>query len=242
MDKKEIYGKSYFWSELAAFPLIIYYRLKGKNIKQLLYELLSRVQKKYSDTVITFQEKEELLIQYEELNNFFAYHFKKIDSSRSHNFDEKINYCLNQFKKESNSLTSASKLVILQENFLKGAEQTLSIYFKLNGKTERRLYLSDILVGKFTDERLKNFLLSQKFIDENNNLIVDNKSFFFRILKSLKDKKFINQSFTDKTIVEVLQNEYNSKLDNSLFSKASNITPDESETEIIEELISLLDN
>lgn len=240
MDKSKIYGKWYFWEELGALPLLIYYRLRGKKIKQLLFERVSKAKKHSLDTILSEKEKQELLVQYEELDNFFSYYFKKIDKSTSHNFNEKVKYCLNQYKKETLSIISASKLFILQENFLNGAENTLTIYFKLKAKTERRLYLSDILIGEDTVIRLKKFLIDKKFIDENNNLIVDNKSSFIRLHRELKEINFINKDFNDNTIIDVMQKEYNSKFDKGLFSKAIKIKPDELEEEIIEELIEIL--
>ena len=49
--------------------------------------------------ILSEKMKNEFLIKYKKLDNFFSFHFKDIDTSRNHNFEEKIQYCLNQYKK-----------------------------------------------------------------------------------------------------------------------------------------------
>ncbi|MBP2616297.1 hypothetical protein [Chryseobacterium jejuense] len=96
--------------------------------------------------------KHEFLIDYEKLDNFFSFHFKEIDTSRSHNFDEKIKYCLHQHRKESSRQLSSSNLMKLQENFLSGTEATLFLYFVLDSKVKREIRLSDIMIGENSSE------------------------------------------------------------------------------------------
>lgn len=181
------------------------------------------------------------MIKYENLENFFSFHFKDIDTSRNHNFKEKIRYCVDQYKKESTSLLSSSNLMKLQGNFLNGAETTLFLYFVLEGKTNREIRLSDIMIGDNSSKIFIAFLKGKKFIDENHNLLVDQKSSFIRIHRFLKDNHIINPDFQDTTIIEAMENEYNTNFDKGTFSRAITVKASDFEESTYNELSKLFD-
>ena len=180
------------------------------------------------------------MLEYESLDNFFAIHFRNIEKSRNHTFEGMIDYCLNQYKRESFRNLTASRIVILEENFLKGAEKTLKLYFLLDKKVHRKLVLKDILIGENTETKLKKFLTDKRFIDENQNLIVDNKSLFIRLHKLLQDEAYINTEYNANTIMDIMDREYNSIFDKGTFSRAIARSLSDSEKKMQEELLKAL--
>ena len=239
MDQKKLYGHWHFWEEFVSYPMMVYYRIRGENIQKMLIKKIDKAKKKASQIILTEKMKNEFLIQYEQLDNFFSFHFKGIEASRNHNFEEKIKYCLDQYKKESTSLLSSSNLMKLQGNFLNGAEKTLFLYFTLEGKTNREIRLSDIMIGDNSSKIFIAFLKGKKFIDENQNLTVDQKSSFIRIHRFLKDNHIINPDFQDTTIIEAMENEYNTNFDKGTFSRAIIVKPNDFEEIIYQELSKL---
>lgn len=239
MDQKKLYGRWNIWEEFVGYPMMIYYWLKGEKIQKLLQRRIEKAEHKSSKIVLNEKIKNEFLIKYEKLDNFFSFHFKDIDASRNHNFGEKIQYCLNQYKKESTSLISSSNLMKLQGNFLSGAEITLFLYFALERKTKRDIRLSDIMVGENNSKIFIAFLTGKKFIDENHNLLVDQKSSFIRIHRFLKDHHIINPDFQDTTIIEAMENEYNTNFDKGTFSRAITVKPSDFEEIIYQDLSKL---
>ncbi|MDF2932891.1 MAG: hypothetical protein K0R36_2222 [Chryseobacterium sp.] len=219
--------------------MMIYYWIRGQNIQKLLRRRIEKAQQKSSKIVLTKKLRNEFLIKYEKLENFFSFHFKDIDKSRNHNFEEKIRYCLDQYKKESNSLITSSNLMKLQSNFLNGAETTLFLYFALESKTNREIRLSDIMIGDNSSKIFIAFLKGKKFIDENQNLLVDQKSSFIRIHRFLKDNHIINPDYQDTTIIEAMENEYNCTFDRGTFSRAITVKPNDYEENIFLELSKL---
>lgn len=240
MDQKKLYGRWNFWEEFVGYPMMIYYRIKGERIQRLLSKRIDKAKQKASKIVLTEKIKNEFLIQYEKLDNFFSFHFKDIDASRNHNFEDKIQYCLDQYRRESNHLISSSNLMKLQGNFLNGAEATLFLYFALESKTKREIRLSDIMIGENSSEIFTTFLKDKKFIDENHNILVDQKSSFIRIHRFLKDNHIINPDFQDTTIIEAMENEYDTNFDKGTFSRAITIKANEFEEGIYKELSKLL--
>ncbi len=239
MDQKKLYGRWNFWEEFVGYPMMIYYRIRGERIQKLLSTRIDKAKQKASKIILTEKMKNEFMIQYEKLDNFFSFHFKDIDASRNHNFEEKIQFCLDQYRKESNSLISSSNMMKLQGNFLNGAEATLLIYFALDSKTKREIRLSDIMIGENSSKILLAFLKGKKFIDENHNLLVDQKSSFIRIHRFLKDNHIINPDFQDTTIIEAMENEYNTNFDKGTFSRAVLVKPNDFEEIIYQELSKL---
>jgi len=239
MDQKKLYGNWNFWEELVGYPMMIFYWIKGEKISKMLAKRIEKAKQKSSQIILTDKKRNELLIRYEKLDNFFTFHFKNIDASRNHNFEEKIEYCLEQYRKESLSILSSSNLMKLQGNFLNGAETTLLLYFALEGKVKREICLSDIMIGENSSQIFIAFLKGKKFIDENHNLIVDQKSSFIRIHRFLKDNHIINPDFQDTTIIEAMENEYNSNFDKGTFSRAITVKPNDFEETIYHELSKL---
>ena len=131
-------------------------------------------------------------------------------------------------------------MMILQGNFLNGAENTLFLYFVLDKKVRREIRLSDIMIGKNSSKIFIDFLQDKKFIDENHNLLVDQKSSFIRIHRFLKDNHIINPDFQDTTIIEAMENEYNTNFDKGTFSRAITIKPSDFEESIYKELSKIL--
>ncbi|WNI34725.1 hypothetical protein [Chryseobacterium sp. SG20098] len=240
MDQKKVYGRWNFWEELAGYPMMIYYWIKGERIKKMLSKRIEKARFRANQIILTEKIKQEFIIDYKKTDNFFSYHFKNIDDSRNHNFEEKITYCLQQYRKESSRLISSSNLMKLQENFLSGAEATLFLYFALNHKVKREIRLSDIMIGENSSRIFTNFLKEKKFIDENHNLLVDQKSSLIRIHRFLKDNLIINPEFQDITIIEAMENEYNTNFDKGTFSRAVIVKPTDFEEGIYKELSKLL--
>ena len=239
MDKQKLYGRWNFWEEFVGFPMIIFYWIKGEKIQKLLAKRVTKAKHRSSKIILNEKIRNEFLINYEKLDNFFSCHFKDIDKSRNHNFEEKIQYCLNQYKKESTTLISSSNLMKLQGNFLNGAETTLFLYFVLENKTKREIRLSDIMIGQNNSKIFITFLKEKKFIDENQNLLVDQKSSFIRIHRYLKDYHIINPDFQDTTIIEAMENEYNTNFDKGTFSRAITVKPNDFDKIIYQELSNL---
>lgn len=236
MNKRGLYGRWYIWEEFVGFPMMLYYWIKGDNIQKLLSQRISKAKVRAKKITLTEKKRQEFLIEYENFENFFSFHFKEIENSSSHNFQDKIEYCLEQYKKESFQNLSSSNLMKLQSNFLVGAEKTLFLYFVLDQKVTREITLDDIIIGKEYSKAFLNFLKEQKFIDENHNLLVDQKSSFIRIHRFLKDYHVINPDFQDTTIIEAMENEYNTNFDKGTFSRAIMVKPNEFEEGIYKEL------
>lgn len=148
MDKKKLYGRWYFWEEIIGYPMMLYYWIKGDKIQKMLSERIEKARQKAEQITLTEKNKNEFIIEYENLDNFFSFHFKEIDKSRNHNFEDKIKYCLKQYRKESSKQLTSSNMMILQGNFLNGAENTLFLYFVLDKKVRREIRLSDIMIGE----------------------------------------------------------------------------------------------
>lgn len=239
MDHKKLYGRWNFWEEFVGYPMMIFYWIKGEKISKMLAKRIEKAKQKSSQNILSEKMKNEFLIQYEKLDNFFSFHFKKIDASRNHNFEEKVKYCLDEYRKESVQIFSSSNLMKLQGNFLNGAETTLFLYFALESKTKREIHLSDIMIGENSSKIFIDFLKEKKFIDENHNLLVDQKSSFIRIHRFLKDNHIINPDFQDTTIIEGMENEYNTNFDKGTFSRAITVRPNDFEEGIYQELSKL---
>lgn len=240
MDKKKLYGRWYFWEEIIGYPMMLYYWIKGDKIQKMLSERIEKARQKAEQITLTEKHKNEFLIEYDNLDNFFSFHFKEIDKSRNHNFEDKIKYCLKQYRKESSKQLTSSNMMILQGNFLNGAENTLFLYFVLDKKVRREIRLSDIMIGENSSKIFIDFLQDKKFIDENHNLLVDQKSSFIRIHRFLKDHHIINPDFQDTTIIEAMENEYNTNFDKGTFSRAITIKPSDFEESIYKELSKIL--
>ena len=132
MKQNNLYLKYNPGAEIIAIPFIVSRIIKGKNIKELLYEIINALREKAANVKLNELEKFEAQIEYNNIENFFATHFKALENSNEHTFEDKIKYCLKKYAKESKSLLSAANTVVLEENFLKGAQETLFYYFIIN--------------------------------------------------------------------------------------------------------------
>lgn len=104
-------------------------------------------------------ELDKFEIEYRELNNFFSNSFF---SAEILNFEPRIDYVLKKYRQECNKLCSASNSIILEENFLKGARKTLSLYFIL---TKYNRISSDSILK----ERVFN-VIEDEFFEEFNKV------------------------------------------------------------------------
>ena len=92
------------------------------------------------------------------------------------------------------------------------------------------------MIGDDSSKVFLAFLKGKKFIDENYNLIVDQKSSFIRIHRFLKDNHIINPDFQDITIIEAMEKEYNTNFDKGTFSRAITVKPNDFEESLYQEL------
>lgn len=214
MDKKKIYGKWSITDEIVGYPLMIHAWIKGKKVSQLLEKRIEIAKNKADEIEINLSKVDEYRIEYEELDNFFAHYFRKIDSSEHKSFEEKINYCLSQFKREANTLYSSSKLMILQSNFLNGAEKTLKLYYIIDrcNKEEKQLHDKSLKNNRESFEKIfskssygSTFLnlLENSFLDGNNQLIIE-KGILSGYLNHLRNRKII-KDISDKEIRKQLE-------------------------------------
>ena len=97
------------------------------------------------------------------------------------------------------------------------------------------------IIGENNSKLFIDFLQKKKFIDENSNLLVDQKSSFIRIHRFLKDNHIINPDFQDGTIIEAMENEYNTNFDKGTFSRAITVKPTDFEESIYMELSKIFD-
>ena len=160
MKKNSIYLRFNPFSEIVALPFLLNRIFKGQKIKELLNAKIEYARDLASRSKFTDIEKFEKNLEYQNLDNFFANHFKKLDESSYHFFDDKIKYCLKQYLMESRKIWTSTNLVVLEENFLKGAEKTLFLYFilfdnkiefseKAVGEVEINLEIEEIEKAKF---------------------------------------------------------------------------------------------
>lgn len=185
MMKKNIYPAYNPASELIAIPFIINNVIRRKTIKARLNEVIESAKKETLNETLTEQEKYVKQIDYDDLDDFFANHFKALENSKAHSFDDKIDYCLDKYAKEAKSLLSATNTVVLEENFLKGAKKTLGLYFLL----EKHDIESDRF-GNCLNE-IQNIEITPSTIEINKTLP--------NLCQSIKFKKlFINEILFNK--------------------------------------------
>lgn len=244
MDKKKIYGKWSITDEIVGYPLMLHAWLKGKKVSQLLEKRIEIAKNKADKIEINLSKVDEYRIEYEELDNFFAHYFRKIDSSKHKSFEEKINYCLSQFKREANTLYSSSKLMILQGNFLNGAEKTIFLYELIHKSKnmelpEKREEGIAFLMGEEKAEKLLNFFIEKQLIGKDKR-VKGEKAPFIRLHKYLQDEQIINPTISNKDITIHMGKEYKDTFDSSVFSRANFIKIKQYEKDIRNEIINLL--
>mgnify|MGYP003393171234 FL=1 len=129
MKQNNLYLKYNPGAEIIAIPFIVSRIIKGKNIKELLYEIINTLREKAANVKLNELEKFEAQIEYNNIENFFATHFKALENSNEHTFEDKIKYCLKKYAKESKSLLSAANTVVLEENFFKRCTRNAFLLF-----------------------------------------------------------------------------------------------------------------
>lgn len=234
MNKKKLYGRWYFWEEIIGYPMMLYYWIKGDKIKELLSERIKKAKHTAEQEILTEKDKNELLIEYERLDNFFSYHFKEISQFSSHNFQDKINYCLKQYRKESSRKMTSSNLMKLQGNFLVGAEKTLFLYFLLFGERKTK----DLFMSIFSSEENYNtFVLVMKnnsYLDKNNKFDIT-VIFFASILTFLK-KRGVIKKVKNIDIIKLLKDDFNFEISPSSFSSATPYPTKDEEKKLFDDL------
>ena len=150
MKENNIYLPFNPLSEVIAVPFLVSRIFKGKKIKDLIDEKIDLAREKSAKINLTEIDRVEKELEYDNLDNFFVKNFRALDNSIAHSFDDKITYCLDQYSKESRKIFTASNLVVLEENFLKGAEKTLLLYFSLFEKNDEVIVVNeeDILLNE----------------------------------------------------------------------------------------------
>ena len=90
MKQNNLYLKYNPGAEIIAIPFIVSRIIKGKNIKELLYEIINALREKAANVKLNELEKFEAQIEYNNIENFFATHFKALENSNEHTFEDKI--------------------------------------------------------------------------------------------------------------------------------------------------------
>lgn len=234
MNEKKLYGRWYIWEELISYPMMLYYWIKGDKIKELLSERIKKAKQTAEQEILTEKDKNELLIEYERLDNFFSYHFKEINQFDSHTFQEKITYCLRQYRKESAMKLTSSSLMKLQGNFLTGAEKTLLLYFLLyDEKKTKNSFLSIFS----SEENYNTFILVMKnnsYLDKNNKFDIT-VIFFASILTFLK-KRGVIKKVKNIDIIKLLKEDFNFEISPSSFSSATPYPTKDEEKKLFDDL------
>lgn len=200
MKKNNIYLPFNPLSEVIAVPFLVSRIFKGKKIKDLIDDKIELVREKSAKINLTEKERFERHLEFKNLDNFFVNNFRALDNSAAHSFEDKINYCLNQYSKESRKILTSTNLVVLEENFLKGAEKTLFLYFLLNKDFKE-------------ESELKNGAIQNLISDnQNGDKEIKNKIFsFIKLEKISKDKELFNLiDFSKLKDFDVI---YDSKID-----------------------------
>ena len=193
MKQNNLYLKYNPGAEIIAIPFIVSRIIKGKNIKELLYETINALREKAANVKLNELEKFEAQIEYNNSENFFATHFKALENSNEHTFEDKIKYCLKKYAKESKSLLSAANTVVLEENFLKGAiHKELNIDYTKEGQRKVYEYLKN-KNKRYFEFRNKEALENISFDKYDNSALIDFEENYDleKIILTIRDKKQI---------------------------------------------------
>lgn len=197
MKENNIYLPFNPLSEVIAVPFLVSRIFKGKKIKDLIDEKIDLAREKSAKINLTEIDRVEKELEYENLDNFFVKNFRALDNSIAHTFSDRITYCLNQYSKESRKIKTASNLVVLEENFLKGAEKALLLYFLFDKDDKDKSELQDNVIQNLisdkiqADKEINNEIFSMKKLEE----IAKNKELFDLIdFSKLKDFDVIYDS------------------------------------------------
>ena len=218
MDKKKLYGHWYIWEELVSYPMMLYYWIKGDKIQKMLSERIEKARRKAEQMTLTEKNKNEFLIEYEKLDNF----------------QDKINYCLKQYRKESSQKLTSSNLMKLQGNFLAGAEKTLFLYFLLY--RERKPNNSFVSIFS-SEENYNKFIFVMKnnsYLDENNKFDIS-VIFISGVLTFLK-KKGVIKNVKNINIIKLLKDDFDFEISPSSFSSGMPYPTKDEEKKLFDDL------
>lgn len=234
MDRRKLYGVWLPTDELLGIPLVAYHWLRGKKIRDLLFEKLHAAREKSKNCHLSEKDITELKIQYDELDNVFSDWFKQIEKSPNHTFQEKIDYCLKRFRTESLRNLTASRTLILQENFLKGAEKTLFLYFLLYGEAKSNNSFMSIFSSEENYNKFINVMKYNSYLDEKNQFNIP-VIFFSSILEFLR-KNGIIKKVKNIEIIKSLKDDFNFEISPSSFSNATPYPTRDEEGKLFDDL------
>ena len=234
MKQNNLYLKYNPGAEIIAIPFIVSRIIKGKNIKELLYDIINAIREKAANVKLNELEKFEAQIEYNNIENFFATHFKALENSNEHTFEDKIKYCLKKYAKESKSLLSAANTVVLEENFLKGAQETLFYYFIINENKKPKKTFQSIFANKENYNKFISIMKNNSYLNENNKIDIP-IIFFAGILTFLK-KNGIIKKVKSIDIVKFLKDDFNFEISPSSFSSATPYPTKDEEKKLFDDL------
>lgn len=234
MKKNSIYLRFNPFSEIVAVPFLLNRIFKGQKIKELLNNKIEYARDQASRSKFTDIEKFEKNLEYQNLDNFFANHFRKLDESSYHFFDDKINYCLKQYLMESRKIWTSTNMVVLEENFLKGAEKTLLLYFILNVEAKKTRSFISLFSKKDYYFKFIKVMEDNGYLDENNDLEIP-IIFFAGILNFLKNRGVIKK-VNNIAIISDLKNDFNYQMSTASFSSGVPHPTSESEKVLFDKL------
>ncbi|WP_185113493.1 hypothetical protein [Chryseobacterium sp. CCH4-E10] len=234
MDKKKLYGRWYIWEELIGYPMILFYWIKGDKIQKLLSRRIEKAKKRAGQFVLTEKKMNEFLIDYENLNNFFSYHFKKINQFGSHNFNEKIDYCLQQYKKESSNNLSSSSLMKLQGNFLAGAEETLFLHFLLYDEKKANSSFASLFSSEGNYQKFISVMRNNSYLNGNNQFDIP-IIFFAGILEFLKRNGMIKK-VKNIDILKLLKKDFDFEISPASYSSGTPYPTKDEEKKLFNDL------
>lgn len=235
MNEKKLYGRWYFWEELAGYPMMLHYWIKGHRIKKLLSKRIEKAKQRAGEELLTEKTKSEFLIEYEKLDNFFSHHFKEISQFNSHSFNDKIEYCLKHYKKESSNNLSSSSLMKLQGNFLSGAEKTLFLYFLLydEKKAENSSFMS-VFSNEESYYKFISVMKNNSYLNGNNKFDIP-ITFFAGVLTFLK-KKGVIKNVKNIDIIKALKTDFDFEISTASFSNGMPYPTKEEEKRLFDDL------
>src|SRR5690554_1460893 len=129
------YVKYPSFHELIGVPLFTVKAIKRLIKKEKIEDSLSIIIEKSRQKANEMSEKEHsesnvalLEDDFTAFDDLFAKNFKSKQATKMC-FEERIKYCLEKYREQSRNLSSATNSLILEENFLKGAQRILPLYF-----------------------------------------------------------------------------------------------------------------
>lgn len=220
-------------AQIIAVPFLLSRIIKGKKIKELIYEKIDFTREESAKCTFSEIERFEKGLEYENLDNFFVNHFRKVENSLAHTFEDKINYCLNRYSVESRKILTAANLVVLEENFLNGAEKALFLYFSLKNrdkvdKSFKNLFSSDENYFVFISVMKNN-----SYLNDVNRIDIP-KIFFAGILTFLRSKGVL-KNVKDTEIVTALNFEFDFTISKASLCNGVPHPTNESEKKLFDE-------